>query len=84
MLERPDIEPTALVDQTQYVPTMKWVANTLLLLARSHARGFSQPAVPTVAYYQDLDVSWTKPADPVKATTNCGDGGIRVDFQCSK
>lgn len=63
--ERPDMDSTVVVDQIQYVPPMSWVAGTLLPLARSRVESLSQPEAPTVAYYQNLDVSWTRPEDPV-------------------
>lgn len=60
--ERPDMDTMAIVNQIQYVPPISWIASTLLPMARSRVQSLSQPAVPTVAYYQGLDVSWTKPA----------------------
>lgn len=80
MFERPDMETMAIVDQIQYVPPMTWVASTLLPLARSRVRSFSQPAVPTLAYFQSLDVSWTKPADPVRAGASSRDDDVGADF----
>lgn len=65
MFERPDMDSTIIVEQIQYVPPMSWVAGTLLPLARSRVAFLSQPEAPTVAYYQNLDVSWTRPDDPV-------------------
>lgn len=80
MFERPDMDTMFIVDQIQYVPPMTWVASTLLPLARSRVQSLSEPPVPTVAYYQSLDVSWTKPADPVQATVSSGANDVRAHF----
>ncbi|KAG6364714.1 hypothetical protein INS49_006318 [Diaporthe citri] len=72
MFERPDQDTAPIVDQIQYVPTMEWIASTLLPKARSRVQSLRQPAMPTVDYYKSLDVSWTKPADPVPGTVGSG------------
>ncbi|KAI7785104.1 hypothetical protein LA080_008140 [Diaporthe eres] len=72
MFERPDMDTVAIVDQTQYVPTMEWIASTFLPMARSRVQLLRQPAMPTADYYKTLDVSWTKPADPVSVTFGSG------------
>lgn len=68
MFERPDMDSVAIADSFQYVPPMTWIAGSLLPLVRSRVQSLRQPAMPTVDYYKSLDVSWTKPADPVPET----------------
>lgn len=68
MFERPDMDTVPVKDQVRYIPSMAWVAGTLLPWARSRVYSLKQPAMPTVDYYKSLDVSWTKPADPVPET----------------
>lgn len=72
MFERPDMDTAAIINQIQYVPTMAWIASTFLPMARSRVQLLRQPAMPTVDYYRSLDVSWTKPADPVPETVGPG------------
>lgn len=80
MFERPDMGTMSIVDKMQYVPSMSWVTSTFSPLARSRVQSLSEPPLPTVAYYQSLDVSWTKPAYPVQATVSPGDNDVRAHF----
>lgn len=59
--ERPNMNKIAVTNEPHLVPSIAWVAGTLLPEARRQLQQCRQPAVPSVAYYQNLDVSWTKP-----------------------
>lgn len=59
--ERPDMGTTAVTSEPHLVPTMAWVAGTLLPAARQQMQRHRDPPVPSIAHFQDLDVSWTKP-----------------------
>jgi hypothetical protein len=58
------MDTNQIVDQSQYVQTVSWIASTLLPLARSRVQALKNPARHTVDYFRSLDVSWTKPEDP--------------------
>lgn len=51
----------AVTNESHLVPSIAWVAGTLLPQARSQLQQCREPAVPTIAYFQSLDISWTKP-----------------------
>lgn len=78
--ERPDMGTTVVVDQIQYMPTVEWIAGTLLPVARSRVQALSRPAIPTVDYYRGLDVSWTKPDDPGPIAVDSEDDDSQVGF----
>lgn len=63
--ERPGMDTNPVLEQIQHVPTVSWIASTLLPLARKRLQQLKNPARPTVDYFSSLDVSWTKPSDPV-------------------
>lgn len=66
MFERPDLD-TSILKQTQFVPTMEWVASIFLPIVRNRVQLLRQPEIPMVAYFRGLDVSWTRPADRIAA-----------------
>ncbi|ROV99074.1 hypothetical protein VMCG_06697 [Cytospora schulzeri] len=59
--ERPNMNKIAVTDEPNLVPSIAWVAGTLLPEARRQLQQCREPVVPSVAYFNNLDVSWTKP-----------------------
>lgn len=59
--ERPNMNTVAVTNELHLVPSIAWVAGTLLPEARRQLQQCREPTAPSVAYYHNLDVSWTKP-----------------------
>ncbi|KAI2466975.1 hypothetical protein F4781DRAFT_403867 [Annulohypoxylon bovei var. microspora] len=53
-------------------PTMEWICTTLLDAARTHVDGYLARQKPA-RYYDDIDVSWTKPLMPMPHIVNPDD-----------
>ncbi|KAK7740491.1 hypothetical protein SLS53_005334 [Cytospora paraplurivora] len=59
--ERPNMGTRAVTNEPELVPSIAWVAETLLPEARRQLQQLRNPKASSVAHYTNLDVSWTKP-----------------------